>query len=118
MGQSLSVNKERLPFTDKQQKESGLNLVQFHFPNQSWQDDKKLSQPHDSNNETTEIVLNPFTRMRANEKGLSLLSQIQLSCLITSGTSIIESKRMKERTFCPDMGMGFRIRESQHLNFL
>ena len=53
VGVGLSVIKEMLPFTDKQQKESGLNLVQFHFPNQSWQDDKKLSQPHDSNNEKT-----------------------------------------------------------------
>ena len=85
-----------------------LNLVQFYFPGQSWQDDKKLSQPHDSNrdNEKTEIVLNPFfTRMRANEQS----SQIQL-CLPHQIKNINQiEKRGKFLLFCSALEMGFRF---------
>ena len=84
-----------------------LNLVEFYFPGQSWQDDKKLSQPHDSNrdNEKTEIVLNPFTRMRANEQS----SQIKL-CLphqIKNINQIEKKRKVPSVLFCSGNGFSF-----------
>ena len=84
-----------------------LNLVQFYFPGQSWQDDKKLSQPHDSNrdNEKTESVLNPLLEWGPTNK----VPKSNYACLIKSRTSIKSKKRGKFLLFCSALEMGFRF---------